>query len=58
MFLNPGTLTAHNDKKIATDFSFLKDDKKQAVYSLMPMANDIRCSEIPKDAKRDFYKRD
>ena len=41
MFLNPGTLTAHNDKKIATDFSFLKDDKKQAVYSLMPMANDI-----------------
>jgi hypothetical protein len=28
MFLNPGTLTAHNDKKIATDFSFLKDDKK------------------------------
>jgi len=41
MFLNPGTLTAHNDKKIATDFSFLKDEKKQAVYSLMPMANDI-----------------
>ena len=41
MFLNPGTLTAHNNKKIATDFSFLKDDKQQAVYSLMPMANDI-----------------
>jgi len=41
IFLNPDTLTAHNDKKIATDFSFLKDDKKQAVYSLMPMANDI-----------------
>ncbi len=41
MFLNPSTLTDHNDKKIATDFSFLKDDKKQAVYSLMPMANEI-----------------
>ncbi len=41
MFLNPSTLTVHNDRKIATDFSFLKDDKKQAVYSLMPMANDI-----------------
>jgi hypothetical protein len=41
MFLNPDTLTAHNNRMIATDFSFLKDDKKQAVYSLMPMANDI-----------------
>ena len=41
MFLNPDTLTDHNNRMIATDFSFLKNDKKQAVYSLMPMANDI-----------------
>ena len=41
MFLEPSVLNEHNNKKIATDFSFLKDDKQQAVYSLMPMANDI-----------------
>jgi len=41
MFLDPSVLNEHNDQLIATDFSFLKDDKKQAVYSLMPMANSI-----------------
>ena len=41
MFLEPSVLNEHNDRLIATDFSFLKDDKKQAVYSLMPMANNI-----------------
>lgn len=41
MFLEPSVLNEHNNKKIATDFSFLKDEKKQTVYSLMPMANDI-----------------
>jgi hypothetical protein len=41
MFLEPSVLKEHNDQLIATDFSFLKDDKKQAVYSLMPMANNI-----------------
>lgn len=41
MFLEPSVLNEHNDQLIATDFSFLKDDKKQSVYSLMPMANDI-----------------
>jgi len=41
MFLDPSVLNEHNDQLIATDFSFLKDDKKQSVYSLMPMANDI-----------------
>ncbi|MHA2401576.1 MAG: hypothetical protein ACXADH_01175, partial [Candidatus Kariarchaeaceae archaeon] len=41
MFLEPGKLKVHNEKLIATDFSFLKDEKKQSVHSLMPMANNI-----------------
>ena len=42
IFLEPSILADLNDNKIATDFSFLRNDKKQAVYSLMPMSNHIR----------------
>ena len=42
IFLDPSNLDEHNSEQIATDFSFLKDDKKQSLYSLMPMSNHIR----------------
>jgi hypothetical protein len=55
MFLNPRVLNENNSDLIATDFSFLKDDKKQAVYSLMPMANHIRIdNEITAKENRKF----
>lgn len=55
MFLNPRVLNENNSDLIATDFSFLKDDKKQAVYSLMPMANHIRIDkEITAKENRKF----
>jgi hypothetical protein len=55
IFLDPSVLNEHNDQLIATDFSFLKDDKKQAVYSLMPMSSHIRIdNEITNKAKTEF----
>ena len=45
IFLDPSNLDDHNREQIATDFSFLKDDKKQSLYSLMPMSNHIRIDD-------------